>query len=122
MSSTWLAAWAATPSSSAAGASRSPASDEEDPRTFEGISRALRPGGHNLVQPPRALRQGAPRDWIPTSDMIELDEHRWDSVDELRQIYASVGLEMLTVYYGNGRPSEPKPGQFEIFVEARKGD
>jgi SAM-dependent methyltransferase len=130
-------------------------SDEENLRTFEVISRALRPGGRNLIQLPNVLyaRERLPqRSWIPASDMIELVEHRWNkktrrmegkmvaarfgevledldgiefsqrlySVDELRQIYASVGMELLTVYHGNGRPREPKPGQFEIFVEARK--
>jgi SAM-dependent methyltransferase len=130
-------------------------SDEENLRTFEVISRALRPGGRNLVQLPNVLyaKERLPqRSWIPASDMIELVEHRWDkkarrmegkmvaarfgevledldgiefsqrlySVDELRQIYASVGMELLTVYHGSGRPRAPKPGQFEVFVEARK--
>jgi SAM-dependent methyltransferase len=130
-------------------------SDEENLRTFEVISRALRPGGRNLIQLPNVLyaRERLPqRSWIPASDMIELVEHRWDkktrrmegkmvaarfgevledldgiefsqrlySVDELRQIYASVGMELLAVYHGSGRPREPKPGQFEVFVEARK--
>lgn len=130
-------------------------SDEENLRTFEAISRALKPGGRNLIQLPNVLyaKERLPqRSWIPASDMIELVEHRWDkrarrmegkmvaarfgevlenldgiefsqrlySVDELREIYASVGMELLTVYHGNGRPREPKPGQFEIFVEARK--
>jgi SAM-dependent methyltransferase len=131
-------------------------SDEENLRTFEVISRALRPGGRNLIQLPNVLyaKERLPqRSWIPASDMIELVEHRWDkkarrmegkmvaarfgevlddsldgiefsqrlySVDELRQIYASVGMELLTVYHGSGRPREPKAGQFEVFVEARR--
>jgi SAM-dependent methyltransferase len=130
-------------------------SDEENLRTFEVISRALRPGGRNLIQLPNVLyaKERLPqRSWIPASDMIELVEHRWDkksrrmegkmvaarfgevledldgiefsqrlyTVDELRQIYASVGMELLNVYHGSGRPREPKPGQFEIFVEAGK--
>jgi SAM-dependent methyltransferase len=130
-------------------------SDEENLKTFEVISRALKPGGRNLIQLPNVLyaKERLPqRSWIPASDMIELVEHRWDkkskrmegkmvaarfgevledldgiefsqrlySVDELRQIYASVGMELLTVYHGSGRPREPKAGQFEIFVEARK--
>jgi SAM-dependent methyltransferase len=130
-------------------------SDEENLRTFEVISRALKPGGRNLIQLPNVLyaKERLPqRSWIPASDMIELVEHRWDkktrrmegkmvaarfgevledldgiefsqrlySVEELRQIYASVGMELLTVYHGSGRPREPKPGHFEIFVEARK--
>jgi SAM-dependent methyltransferase len=132
-------------------------SDEENLRTFEVISRALSPGGRNLIQLPNVLyaKERLPqRSWIPATDMIELVEHRWDkktrrmegkmvaarfgevledldgiefsqrlySVDELRQIYASVGMELLTVYHGNGRPREPKPRQFEIFVEARKAE
>jgi SAM-dependent methyltransferase len=130
-------------------------SDVENLRTFEVISRALRPGGRNLIQLPNILyaKERLPqRSWIPATDMIELVEHRWDkkarrmegkmvaarfgevledldgiefsqrlySVDELRQIYASVGMELTGVYHGSGRPKEPKPGQFEVFVEARK--
>jgi SAM-dependent methyltransferase len=130
-------------------------SDEENLRTFEVISRALRPGGRNLIQLPNVLyaKERLPqRSWIPADGMIELVEHRWDkkarrmegkmvaarfgevledldgiefsqrlySVDELRRIYASVGMELLTVYHGSGRPREPKPGQFEVFVESRK--
>jgi len=130
-------------------------SDEENLRTFEVISRSLKPGGRNLVQLPNVLyaKERLPqRSWIPASDMIELVEHRWDkktrrmegkmvaarfgevledlqgiefsqrlySVDELRDIYAEVGMELLTVYHGSGRPREPKAGQFEVFVEARK--
>jgi hypothetical protein len=52
-------------------------------------------------------------------DGIEFSQ-RLSSIDELRGIYASVGMELLTVYHGSGRPREPKPGQFEIFVEGRK--
>lgn len=130
-------------------------SDEENVRSFEVISRALRPGGRNLVQLPNILyaRERLPqRSWIPASSMIELVEHRWNKkakrmegrmvalrfgevledldgiefsqrlydVDELRQIYSSVGMELVAVYHGSGRPKEPKPSQFEIFVEARK--
>jgi SAM-dependent methyltransferase len=130
-------------------------SDEENRRTFEVISRALRPGGRNLIQLPNILyaRERLPqRSWIPASSMIELVEHRWNKkakrmegrmiaarfgevledldgiefsqrlyeVDELRKIYESVGMEVLAVYHGSGRPREPKPSQFEIFVEARK--
>ncbi|MCW2978459.1 MAG: hypothetical protein JWO14_186 [Solirubrobacterales bacterium] len=130
-------------------------SDEENLKTFEVISHALKPGGRNLIQLPNVVyaKECLPqRSWIPASDMIELVEHRWDkkarrmegkmvaarfgevlenldgiefsqrlySVDDLRQIYASVGMELLTVYHGSGRPRDPKPGHFEIFVEARK--
>lgn len=130
-------------------------SDEENRRSFEVISRALRPGGRNLLQLPNVLyaRERLPqRSWIPTDSMVELVEHRWNrkarrleglmvaarfgevlesldgieftqrlyTVDELRGIYASVGMELLRTYNGSGRPKEPKPSQFEIFVEARK--
>jgi SAM-dependent methyltransferase len=130
-------------------------SDEENLKTFEVISRALKPGGRNLIQLPNVLyaKERLPqRSWIPAEGMIELVEHRWDkktrrmegkmvaarfgevledlqgiefsqrlySIDELRDIYARVGMELLTVYHGSGRPREPKAGQFEVFVEARK--
>jgi SAM-dependent methyltransferase len=130
-------------------------SDEENLRTFEVISRALKPGGRNLIQLPNVLyaKERLPqRSWMPATDMIELVEHRWEkktrrmegkmvaarfgevledldgiefsqrlyTVEELRQIYARVGMKLLTVYHGNGRPREPKPGQFEIFVTAIK--
>jgi SAM-dependent methyltransferase len=52
-------------------------------------------------------------------DGIEFSQRLY-GVDELRQIYASVGMELLTVYHGSGRPREPRAGQFEVFVEARK--
>jgi SAM-dependent methyltransferase len=42
------------------------------------------------------------------------------SVEDLREIYASVGMELVRTYHGNGRPRDPRPSQFEIFVEARK--
>jgi SAM-dependent methyltransferase len=130
-------------------------SDEENRRGFEVISRALRPGGRNLVQLPNVLyaRERLPqRSWIPAGSMVELVEHRWNkkarrleglmvaahfgevlenldgiefsqrlySLDELREIYVAVGMELMRVYNGSGRPKEPKASQFEIFVEARK--
>jgi SAM-dependent methyltransferase len=52
-------------------------------------------------------------------DGIEFSQRLYE-VDELREIYTSVGMELLAVYHGSGRPKEPKPSQFEIFVEARK--
>jgi SAM-dependent methyltransferase len=128
-------------------------SDEENLKIFNLISRALRPGGRNLIQLPNVLyaKERLPqRSWIPASDMVELVEHRWNkktkrmegkmttakfgevldsldgiefsqrlySIDELRSIYTSVGMDLLTVYHGSGRPREPKPRQFEVFVEA----
>lgn len=130
-------------------------SDEENRRSFEVISRALRPGGRNLIQLPNVLyaRERLPqRSWIPASSMVELVEHRWNkkarrlegkmvaahfgqvldnldgieftqrlyTVDELRDLYASVGMELLRVYNGSGRPKEPQVNQIKIFVEARK--
>lgn len=131
--------------------------DEENHRTFEVISRALKPGGQNLIQVPNVLyaRSHLPqRSWIPSSTMIELVEHRWNkkdrymegamiplkfgevlegldkriefrqrlyTVDELREIYDSVGLTFERVFHGNGRPKEPTESQFEIFAAARKG-
>jgi len=131
--------------------------DEENHRTFEVISRALKPGGQNLIQVPNVLYARArlpQRSWIPSATMIELVEHRWNKkdrlmegamiplkfgeqlenldkriefrqrlyeVDELRDVYASVGMTLDRVFHGNGRPKEPTEAQFEIFVSARKG-
>jgi SAM-dependent methyltransferase len=130
--------------------------DEENHRTFEVISRALKSGGQNLIQVPNVLyaRERLPqRSWIPSESMVELVEHRWNKkerymegamiplrfgevlegldkriefrqrlydVDELREIYASVGMAFERVFHGNGRPKEPTDAQFEIFVSARK--
>ncbi len=130
--------------------------DEENHRTFEIISRALKPGGQNLIQVPNVLYARArlpQRSWIPSATMIELVEHRWNKkdrymegamiplkfgqplenldkriefrqrlyeVDELRDIYNSVGMTLDRVFHGNGRPKEPTEAQFEIFVSARK--
>lgn len=130
--------------------------DEENHRTFEVISRALKSGGQNLIQVPNVLYARAhlpQRSWIPSSTMVELVEHRWNkkdrymegamipvrfgevlenldkriefrqrlyTVDELREIYASVGMEFERAFHGNGRPKEPTDAQFEIFAAARK--
>ncbi|HEX5526242.1 MAG TPA: class I SAM-dependent methyltransferase [Solirubrobacterales bacterium] len=130
--------------------------DEENHRTFEVISHALKQGGQNLVQVPNVLYARAhlpQRSWIPSSGMVELVEHRWNkkdrymegamiplrfgevlegldkriefrqrlyTVDEFREIYASVGMTLERVFHGNGRPKEPTDSQFEIFVAARK--
>jgi SAM-dependent methyltransferase len=56
---------------------------------------------------------------LESLDGIEFTQRLY-GVDELREIYASVGMELLTVYHGSGRPREPKASQFEIFVEAVK--
>lgn len=129
--------------------------DEENHRTFEVISRALKSGGKNLIQVPNVLYARArlpQRSWIPSSNMVELVEHRWNkgdrymegamiplrfgevleelkgiefrqrlyTVDELREIYASVGMTFERVFHGNGRPKEPTEAQFEIFASATK--
>ena len=129
--------------------------EEENLRTFEVISRALRSGGRNLIQLPNVLyaKERLPqRSWIPSSTMVELVEHRWNkrdkymegamipirfgevveelkgiefrqrlyTIDELKAIYESVGMAFGAVFHGNGRPRDPKPSQFEIFVEAHK--
>ena len=44
------------------------------------------------------------------------------SADELRQIYASVGMELTKVFNGSAKKREPKPSQFEVFFEARALD
>src|SRR5215218_8945391 len=126
--------------------------EEENHKTFEVISRALKPGGLNLIQVPNVLYARArlpQRSWIPSSSMVELGEHRWNkkdrymegamiplkfgetledldkrsefrqrlyTVDELRDLYASVGMELERVFHGNGRPKEPTDAQFEIFA------
>jgi len=131
--------------------------DEENHRTFEVISRSLKPGGRHLMQLPNVLyaREHLPqKSWISGSSMIELVEHRWNksdrymegamipvrfgevledldkriefrqrlyTVEELREIYASVGMALERVFHGNGRPKEPTENQFEIFASARKG-
>jgi SAM-dependent methyltransferase len=132
-------------------------SDEENHKTFEVISRALKPGGQNLIQVPNILYARArlpQRSWIPSESMVELVEHRWNkknsymegamipvrfgevlenldkriefrqrlyAVDELREIYDSVGMSLERVFHGNGRPKEPTENQFEIFAGAKKG-
>lgn len=129
--------------------------DEQNHRTFEVISRALKSGGRNLIQVPNVLYARArlpQRSWIPSENMVELVEHRWNkkdrymegamiplrfgevleglsgiefrqrlyTVDELREIYGSVGMTLERSFHGNGRPKEPTEAQFEIFVSATK--
>lgn len=129
--------------------------DEANHRTFEVISRALKAGGRNLIQVPNVLYARArlpQRSWIPSENMVELVEHRWNkkdrylegamiplrfgevleglegiefrqrlyTIDELREIYASVGMTLERSFHGNGRPKEPTEAQFEIFVSAVK--
>jgi 2-polyprenyl-3-methyl-5-hydroxy-6-metoxy-1,4-benzoquinol methylase len=42
------------------------------------------------------------------------------SVEELSDLYASVGMELANVFRGNGKPRPPKDSQFEVFVAGVK--
>jgi SAM-dependent methyltransferase len=42
------------------------------------------------------------------------------SVDELTEIYGSVGMEFSGVFRGTGKPRPPKDSQFEVFFSGRK--
>jgi SAM-dependent methyltransferase len=42
------------------------------------------------------------------------------SVEELTEIYASVGMEFAGAFRGTGKPRPPKEGQFEVFFAGRK--
>jgi SAM-dependent methyltransferase len=42
------------------------------------------------------------------------------TVEELSEIYDSVGMRLANTFSGSGKPRKPKPSQFEIFVEGRK--
>jgi SAM-dependent methyltransferase len=129
--------------------------EEENHRTFEVISAALRPGGGNLLQLPNVLyaETHLPQTtWIAGEGMVELIDHRWEprtrylegstmpilvgevfegvspipfrqrlySVDELTEIYESVGMSLANVFRGSGKPRPPKDSQFEVFVAGRK--
>jgi SAM-dependent methyltransferase len=52
-------------------------------------------------------------------DRIEFRQRLY-AVDELREIYRSVGMTLERVFHGNGRPKDPTEAQFEIFAAARK--
>jgi SAM-dependent methyltransferase len=43
------------------------------------------------------------------------------SVEELASLYESVGMRLANTFSGSGKPRMPKPSQYEIFVEGRKG-
>jgi SAM-dependent methyltransferase len=129
--------------------------DEENYRTFEVVSRALRSGGGHLVQLPNVLHaeKNLPmKTWIAGDTTLELIDHSWNahtrylegatvpirmgevfeeyapipfrqrlySVEELGEIYESVGMALADVYRGSGKPRKPRDNQFEIFVEGRK--
>jgi SAM-dependent methyltransferase len=42
------------------------------------------------------------------------------TVEELSEIYDSVGMRLANTFAGSGKARKPKPSQFEIFVEGRK--
>jgi SAM-dependent methyltransferase len=42
------------------------------------------------------------------------------TIDELAEIYDSVGMRLANTFAGSGKPRKPKPSQYEIFVEGRK--
>lgn len=42
------------------------------------------------------------------------------TVEELGEIYDSVGMRLANTFSGSGKPRSPKPNQFEIFAEGRK--
>lgn len=55
--------------------------EEENLRSFEVISRALRPGGQHLMQLPNVLyaqKHLPQKSWISGDSMVELVEHRWN--------------------------------------------
>lgn len=41
------------------------------------------------------------------------------TVEELAEIYESVGMRLANTFAGSGKARKPKPSQFEIFVEGR---
>lgn len=129
--------------------------DEENYRTFEVVSRALRPGGGHLMQLPNVLhaeKHLPQKTWIAGEATVELSDHRWNakdrylegftvpipigevferfepipfrqrlySVEELTDVYRSVGMRLANVFRGSGKARLPRDNQFEIFVEGRK--
>jgi SAM-dependent methyltransferase len=42
------------------------------------------------------------------------------TVEELSEVYDSVGMRLANTFSGSGKPRRPKPNQFEVFVEGRK--
>lgn len=129
--------------------------DEENYRTFEVVSRALRPGGGHLMQLPNVLHaeKHLPlKTWIAGEATVELSDHRWNartrylegftvpiqigevfesfepipfrqrlySVQELTDLYDSVGMRLANVFRGSGKARMPRDNQYEIFAEGRK--
>lgn len=52
-------------------------------------------------------------------DGIEFRQRLY-TVEELQDIYASVGMTLTGVFHGSGKRRNPSPAQFEIFASARK--
>jgi SAM-dependent methyltransferase len=42
------------------------------------------------------------------------------SVEELTEIYESVGMSLANIFRGSGKPRPPKDSQFEVFIAGRK--
>jgi SAM-dependent methyltransferase len=42
------------------------------------------------------------------------------SVEELTEVYRSVGMELENAFRGTGKPRPPKDSQFEVFISGRK--
>jgi SAM-dependent methyltransferase len=77
-------------------------SEEENLRTFAAVSRALLPGGRQLMQLPNVLHAEAhlpQRTWLEGSSSVELLEHKWNKKD--RSLYGSMHLVRF------GQPFEP---------------
>lgn len=129
--------------------------DEENYRTFEVVSQALRSGGGHLMQLPNVLhaeKHLPQKTWLAGESTVELIDHRWNaqtrylegatvpirigevfekyepipfrqrlySVDELTELYDSVGMRLANVFRGSGKARMPRDNQFEVFVEGRK--
>jgi SAM-dependent methyltransferase len=129
--------------------------DEENYRTFEVVSRALRSGGGHLMQLPNVLhaeKHLPKKTWIAGEATVELSDHHWNaktrylegstvpirigevfsrfepipfrqrlySVDELKDLYESVGMRLANVFRGSGKARMPRDNQYEIFAEGRK--
>ena len=73
-------------------------------------------GGIGGCPPPSGVRGNERR----VRQRIEFRQRLY-TVDELRDLYDSVGMTFERVFHGNGRPKEPTENQFEIFASARKG-
>lgn len=63
---------------------------------------------------------------IPVGELFERFEpipfrKRLYSVEELKEIYASVGMELTGLYRGNGKAGRPRNTQLEVFATATKG-